>query len=55
MEQSPMATVPVARSRHIASSVLTRLCALQGTDAERYQAAIDLIAGATAASARVRA
>jgi hypothetical protein len=42
-------------NRHIASSILTRLCALQGTDTERYQAAIDAIAGALdAASARVR-
>jgi hypothetical protein len=42
-------------NRHIASSVLTRLCALKGADAERYQAAVDIIAGALdAASARVR-
>jgi hypothetical protein len=43
-------------NRHIASSVLTRLCALKGTDRERYDQALDLIAGALdAASARVRA
>jgi hypothetical protein len=42
-------------NRQIASWVLTRLCALDGTDAERY-AAVDLIAGALdAAAARVRA
>jgi hypothetical protein len=66
-----MATEPVARSRahvttpfssidrlanrQIASSVLSRLCALTGTDAERYAAAVDLISGVLdAASARAR-
>jgi hypothetical protein len=66
-----MATVPVARSsahvttpfspidrlanRITASAVLSRLCALKGTDAERYRDAIDIIAGALdGASARVR-
>jgi hypothetical protein len=35
--------------------VLSRLCTLKGTDAERYRDAIDIIAGALdGASARVR-
>jgi hypothetical protein len=43
-------------NRHIASSILTRLCAFNGADdAERYREAVDIIAGALdAASARVR-
>jgi hypothetical protein len=48
---------PIERlaNRHIASSILTRLCGFKGTDAERYREAVDIIAGALdAASARVR-
>jgi hypothetical protein len=57
--RAPVTTIfsPIDRlaNRQIASAILTRLCALTGTDAERYAAAVDLISGALdAASARVR-
>jgi hypothetical protein len=52
---TPFSPIDRLANRHIASSILTRLRALKGTDAERYQAAVDLIVGALdAASARVR-
>jgi hypothetical protein len=57
--RAPVTTIfsPIDRlaNRTIASAILTRLCSLQGTDAERYEQAIDCLAGALdAASARVR-
>jgi hypothetical protein len=56
--RAPVTTIfsPIDRlaNRTIASAILLRLCSLQGTDAERYQAAVDLISShLDAASARV--
>jgi hypothetical protein len=49
---TPFSPIDRLANRITASAMLTRLCALKGTDAECYQAAVDMIAGAARHTAR---